>query len=363
MLIRIALGSALLAARLAGQTQYSVSWSTVAGGGGASPSAPTVALVGSTVGQAAAVRVPAVPGGVGLHAGFWTGAPGMLIVDGTVIASDDFTYPNGSAADQEGGTGNWVSRWIGFGFSVTEGALDGRSTMPVNFNRLRRYFRNEEKSPQIFVSFDLTTPASIEIDDFAVASLITVEFSLPPSVAFGKWPGSNEFVLGANQAPTGILILPSTTYHLVGAYDIEHHSWSLWINPDANDTYHPATGQGSADASLPNVATIPPAYMLSLESSKPGYVFDNLVLSHGPGGVGLASTPPTAPSAADLAPEIHLDHFTLVLSWKDLQVPVVVEESLDLQTWMPVDPQPAQSPYRAPVSTNGRYLRLSLGPR
>jgi hypothetical protein len=280
-----------------------------------------------------------------------------------VIATDDFAYPDGPASDQVGGWGAWDSRWIGFGFGVTDGALDGRSAMPVNFNRLRRYFQNKEASAQLFVSIDVTTPDSVGIDDFAIASLITIEFSLPPSVLFGKAPGSNEWVLGSAQASTGIQLRPNTTYRLVGAYDIGHRSWNLWVNPDVSDYYNPSLGQGSADAVLPGVSTIPPSYMVSLDSSKPGYIFDNLIISHAPGGVGLASDATTGPTPEDLAPEIRLDGLTLVLTWDDLQVPVIVEESIDLQTWTPVNPQPDRSPYRAPVSANGRYLRLSLEPR
>jgi hypothetical protein len=361
----ITLLSVFLAARLAAQDSYSIAWSTIDGGGSVSASASQgkVALAGSTVGQPDAGSFTEPPGAFGFHGGFWAGASGSSAVDKTVIASDDFAYPDGPASGQAAGVGMWEGSWTGFGFRVTDGKLDGVSAIPANFNRLRRVFTNQESSPELFVSFDLTTPDTIGIGDFAVASLITIEFTYPASLVFGKWPGSNEFALGANQATTGVAIQPETTYHLVGAYDIDQGSWSLWVDPDGNDSYNPATGQGSADATLAGVLGIQPAYTLSLDTSKPGYVFDNLVISYGPGGAGLTPSSPPDPSPEDLAPEVRLDRGALILSWNDLGVPVVVEKSQDLSTWTPVDPQPAEPEFQAPLTDGHHFFRLSIVPR
>ena len=341
-----------------GQTAYSLAWSSIDGGGSSPSAGGALALAGATIGQPEAAPSAAVPAaGFAFHGGVWHSGAG---VDSGVIASDDFSYPDGPASDTQGGTGAWDVRWIGFGFRVEDGAVNGASTMPVNFNRLNRSFVNAEASPELYFAVDLTTPAAIGLDDFAVGTLFTIEFSNPPSVVIGKVPGSNELVLGNNHASSGITLQPLTAYRLIGGYDIDQRRWLLWVNPDADDSYTPDTGEGTADATLAVNGAIPAAYQIRLESSKPGYIFDNLVISHAPGGVGLSRRTVPPPLPEDLEPEVRLDHAEIILSWKDLGVPVVVEESDDLLRWAPVVPQPTGNSHRLPVSPGGKFLRLSL---
>lgn len=209
--------------------------------------------------------------------------------EASIIAADDFSYADGPLNDQDGGTGAWAFRWIGFGFNVAAGEVDGTVTIPANLNEVRRGYTNPQATSQLFVSLDLRTPSVFTVDDFAGVRLT---FGVNGNIlTFGKIGGSNEFQVGASGFnPSGITIQPDTTYHLIGAYDVGPNLLTLWVNPDAADFYNPVTSVNSADASFTNPGIGHPN-TLYLDTSRPGFTIDNLVLSDTAEGVGLASVP------------------------------------------------------------------------
>ena len=163
--------------------------------------------------------------------------------------------------------------------------------MPSNFNEVSRFIDRgfgsspPPATPLLFVAFDLSTPASIELDDFAGVRLT---FGVNGNIlTLGKLAGSNEFLVGAGGfVSTGITVQPNTTYHLVSGYEVGTDLLSIWINPDAADFYTPGGGTNSADAIKIQPGT-GHANVVYLDTSRPGYIFDNLVLSDTAEGVGL----------------------------------------------------------------------------
>ena len=98
---------------------------------------------------------------------------GRSVSRASIVAADDFSYPDAPFTGQNGGTGIWLTPWVGFGYVVNGGKLDGTQSMPSNFNEVSRFIDRGFASspppatPLLFVAFDLSTPASIELDDFA----------------------------------------------------------------------------------------------------------------------------------------------------------------------------------------------------
>ena len=72
-----------------------------------------------------------------------------LLCQASVIATDGFSYPDGTLSDLDGGTGAWETRWIGSGFNVVSGEVDGVNSLPVNVNTVRRHFINPLVDPQV----------------------------------------------------------------------------------------------------------------------------------------------------------------------------------------------------------------------
>jgi hypothetical protein len=209
----------------------------------------------------------------------------------SIVAADDFSYPDAPFTGQNGGTGIWLTPWVGFGYVVNGGKLDGTQSLPTNFNEVSRFIDRgfgsspPPATPLLFVAFDLSTPASIGLDDFAGVRLT---FGVNGNIlTFGKLAGSNEFLVGAGGfVSTGITVQPNTTYHLLGGYEVGTDLLSLWIDPGAADFYTPGGGTNSADAIKIQPGT-GHANVVYLDTSRPGYIFDNLVLSDTAEGVGL----------------------------------------------------------------------------
>ncbi len=215
-----------------------------------------------------------------------------------VLALDSFAYPDGSLSDLNGGSGDWFTRWIGSGFVVSGGEVDGINSLPTNINTVRRHFTNPALTEELFVSFDLRignfSPA---LDDYAGLSMIIGVNN--PVLAVGKGAGSNELVVGTGgTVSSGITLQPNTTYHIVAGYDLDQQSQMMWVNPDAADFYNPATGFSSADATNGPVPGLGDVDVIYWDTSRPGYILDNVVLSDTSDGVGIAVVP--EPSATAL---------------------------------------------------------------
>jgi hypothetical protein len=116
-------------------------------------------------------------------------------------------------------------------------------------------------------------------------------------LTFGKRAGSNKFQIGNGAfGSSSFDILPDTTYHLIGAYDIRHvpngdpDRISLWINPDASDYYNVLTGDSSADVSRDDLVSSHAPSLFFTTNTVSGYKIDNLVISNMAEGVGLNRT-------------------------------------------------------------------------
>ena len=204
-----------------------------------------------------------------------------------VVATEVFNYSDGTFLDQQTGGSGWSTQWMGFGFTVAGGQADGVFSMPANENFIRRNFANSLATSTMFVGFDLQTPSEITLDGFAGVHLGDLLNGY--SLTLGKLPGSNVFYVGSSSgayASSGITVQPNTTYHLLGGYEVGTNLTSLWINPDTADFYTPGTATSGADAIISHPG-LSHAATLNLETSRPGFKIDNLVLGNTPPDVGL----------------------------------------------------------------------------
>jgi hypothetical protein len=214
-----------------------------------------------------------------------------------IIAADDFTYPDGPLWGANGGTGwtiFWTTSFPDGGIEVAGGVAQG-ALLGNNPKYAARNFLNPESTNQLFVAFDLQTPAAINTDDYFFLQLyVGVNNNL---LTFGKLAGSNRFQAGnGGFSSSSFDILPDTTYHLIGAYDIRHvpngdpDRINLWINPDASDYYNVVTGAGSADVSGVDFVASHASSLFFATNTVAGYKIDNLVISNMAEGVGLNRT-------------------------------------------------------------------------
>ncbi len=206
-----------------------------------------------------------------------------------LVAEDDFAYADGPLPGQNGGTG-WTTAWNGFSMNVVAGWA-----MPVVGNpqeqAANRIFDNPGSTPEMFVAFDLRTPASWASNDYAALGL--QEGVNLQNIALGKWPGGDELlVANGGSATTGIAIQPNTIYHLIGSYDLDNHVISLWVNPDASDYYDPTTAATSADAFVGDLGYGHMSRLVFVTNKLGGFAFDNIVLGDTPEDVGLLSSAP-----------------------------------------------------------------------
>jgi hypothetical protein len=215
----------------------------------------------------------------------------LPIATADIIASDDFSYPDGFLWGSYGGTG-WGTIWTTAtnGMSVNGGqVVSNNFPFPPNF--ASRQFNNPGSTGELFVALDITTAATVGVSDyFFVALTLGSNNNL---LAFGKLPGSNLFQVGNGgftSNPGNIVFQPNTTYHLVGAYSANPAPGPdlvmLWVNPGATDYFNVATRTSSADVFRDDSVAFH-ASTLTIYTDQPGYRFDNIVISNMAGGVGL----------------------------------------------------------------------------
>lgn len=216
---------------------------------------------------------------------------------GGVVASDYLSYPDGPLGTQNGGVG-WTNPWYtasnpNGGYEMVSGQV---VTTFVPFSSyLGRFFSNPATTPELFLSVDVRTPADLQLDDSI--GLFLFEGANFTSLTMGKPQGMPDWeVGGSNPVPSGINVLPNTTYHLVGVYDIDNARVALWVNPDASDFYNPTTGANSADAMVgASPGHINGFYTASYRpfvGQLAGVVFDNFVIANAPADVDLLAAAP-----------------------------------------------------------------------
>jgi len=196
---------------------------------------------------------------------------------GTVIAEDDFTYPDGALSGQNGGTGAWFNQWVNNGLDVVSGqVVTNAFANPPKY--VWRVYTDAAATNEVFVKFTMTLPSSFTTADYFGLDLTSGVNTTVLSV--GKLGDHNNFRM-TGVFDTGIPITPGQTYNIVVAITYPHGAVPqmqlLWIDPDASDYYDPVTGNSSADAvgfqgALPRAATV------TLYGSLAGVKFDNLVL-------------------------------------------------------------------------------------
>jgi hypothetical protein len=208
----------------------------------------------------------------------------------SVIAVDDFSYLDGTLYGANGGSG-WVSIWTGSGIEVASGWAQGDPVgNPPKYGS--RTFDNPGTTGELFVAFDVRTPAAFASDDyFSVWLRAGVNLS---NLGLGKWPGMDDFRVGnSGTVGSGITVQPNRVYRLVGAYDLDRSLLTLWIDPDADDFYYPNSDLGhSADASLLHATAFHMNRVDFLTNTAGGFAFDNFIVANTPEGAGLRSARP-----------------------------------------------------------------------
>lgn len=211
--------------------------------------------------------------------------------DADLIATESFSYPDGSLYGANGGTG-WLSIWTGNGMAVSGGeAVTDNFGNPPKYGS--RMFDNPGSTNELFVALDLITPAAFGINDYMAVSLsVGVNNNL---LDFGKYPGSNLLQVGNVGTPANFVLQPSTTYRLIGAYSMNPDPgpdlMMLWINPTATDYFDVVTRTSSADAYRDGFVAFH-AFNLDIFGNLPGVRFDNILISNTAAGVGLMSAIP-----------------------------------------------------------------------
>lgn len=209
-----------------------------------------------------------------------------------IVATDDFTYPNGNLYGANGGTG-WASIWTGNGMVASGGqAVTDNFANPPKYGS--RTFNNPGSTGDLFVAMDLTTSANYGMDDYFLGALtLGANNNL---LGFGKLQGSNLFQVGNGgftSTPGNIIIEPNTTYRLIGAYSMNPAPGPdlvmLWVNPTASDYFDVTDRTSSADVFRDDFVAFHAA-TLTIYGNQPGIRFDNIVISNMPSGVGLQST-------------------------------------------------------------------------
>lgn len=219
---------------------------------------------------------------------------------GDIVATDDFSYPDGSLYGASGGAG-WTSFWTGSGMDVAEGAaISNVAGNPPKYGS--RAFVNPESEPGLFFRIDLALPAFTLADYFVVAGGLGVNIG---QISFGKFAGSNQLQVGnGGLTAGGPELVPNTSLQLIGAYvkgsGAPGDRLMLWINPDGDDYFDIATSAHSADIFRFDFAPYH-SHQVTMAASTPGARFDNLVISNSPGGVGLGSAAVPEPANAAIA--------------------------------------------------------------
>jgi hypothetical protein len=211
-------------------------------------------------------------------------------VQGSVIATDDISYPDG-AINPNGGTGSWLGGWTGSGVQVASGEIVTVATSTPPLYAARAF--NQPNAGDLFVRFDLTLPASVALGDYLGASLSTGVNN--PILTWGKPEGSTELFVGNSLlVSSGIAAVPDTTVRLVAAYQRTPGPAAdrmlLWIDPDPTDFYDSATGQNSADGETLEFIAFD-ATQLTLFAEIVGVRFDDIVIGDDAESVGLSPVP------------------------------------------------------------------------
>ena len=212
------------------------------------------------------------------------------------VASDDFSYPDGPLPGNSGGSG-WTYNWSGSGTNVSGGQAIGVNPSTIGFTQ-NRGIANPGTTTTLFVSLDLITPSAVaSSDSFAVILAAGVNGS---NLVIGKGVGESVFAVGNSifSFPSSIPVLPNTSYHLVGVYDLTNQRVSLWIDPNGSDYYDTSDGTNSADASgLASVGGHMERVVFggTLQFAR----VDNLIVWNRPADVGLRSTVPAMPALRD----------------------------------------------------------------
>jgi len=215
------------------------------------------------------------------HLAFWTTALVLTAsaARATVVAEDNFGYPNGTLDGKNGGSGLWTSPWSNLGLDAVSGqAVTNTFANPPKY--ISRAYTNPAATTEFFVSFDITTPSAFVTSDYFAIGL-TIGANNPILTA-GKGSNSDNWVVGVLGQDSGIPISPGQTYRIVAGVAYRHDpvpvAQLLWINPDASDFYDPVTGNSSADFVAHDVEFFHSA-TITVYSNLAGVKFDNLVLS------------------------------------------------------------------------------------
>lgn len=209
---------------------------------------------------------------------------------GSVIASDDISYADGSI-NPNGGTGSWLGGWTGSGVQVASGEIVTVATSTPPLYAARAF--NQPNTGDLFVRFELTLPASVALGDFLGATLSTGVNN--PILTWGKPEGSLELFVGNSLlVSSGIAAVPDTTVRLVAAYQRTPGPAAdrmlLWIDPDPTDFLDSTTGQSSADGETFEFVSFD-ATQLTLFAEIVGVRFDDVVIGDDAESVGLSSVP------------------------------------------------------------------------
>jgi hypothetical protein len=216
---------------------------------------------------------------------FYTGFVSLPAAQADILATDDFSYPNGPLAGANGGTG-WSSVWAESAMYVVNGQAVS-NTPGVG----QRYFFNPESAAGLFFSVDMTLPAFTLEDYFYVQGGTGANIT---QISFGKFAGSNRLQVGnGGFTAGGPDLVAGSSLRLIGAYvknvGAPGDLLMLWINPDGSDYYDIATSAHSADVHRIDFDPFHSRHV-SFKVSLPNVAFDNLVISNSPGGVGLGSS-------------------------------------------------------------------------
>lgn len=210
-----------------------------------------------------------------------------------IVAEDTISYPNGTLWGMNGGTG-WTAYWNGYRTDVVDQKAVGRA--PNQFYAVRD-FENPYSTMEMFVSLEIRTPATVEEEDYFMVEFLGGVNHV--SLQMGKTVGDARFAGGnAGFAFTDIPVLATTTYRLVGVYDLDQSLVSIWVNPDPSDYYVPNGGASSADASG-NFNLHEFIQRVAVTSNLFDMTFDDVLVGDTPESVGLQSSNPT--DAAEIA--------------------------------------------------------------
>ena len=236
-----------------------------------------------------------------------------------VIASDDFdSYEVGTRnlRDQPvaglGFSGSWQGviqyRNQGVDFSVFDDGTVGSiatDSPPGNAQAYAGLASTYSVQGQIFVKYDFIIKDNRGVGEATrLDLLLTDDFGYPPRAYLGAFTGQfvagfsteNGTMFGDTVAHSNISTSGKTgTQTLVALFDAEFDQIAIWVNPQADDFYDPATGASSADGKATfdfAASSFSTVYGVGLiRNLNTAIGFDNLVIGTNANDIGLISVP------------------------------------------------------------------------